>query len=186
MNRTSAGEVISLPAGVYYRRMWRVPLSMLLLVALVAFAVAFAPMSTSDRAAAPWALAGSSVPFLLALLVPLYYRPTRTLAFDAKGVRLLRGSRLQRVLPWNEVTSIALGPRALTLGLVGTFRGFQLEVRGQGPRDRISVFDAYFQVPGGSLAAFSRSLVESAHGRPIKVQSRQATDWGYNSPYARR
>jgi len=88
----------------------------------------------------------------------------RTLLVDDRGVRLLRGTRVRRDLPWERVRRVRCGLSA-TPNLP-----YRIEVRGDRPSDLIRVASVQYRVSKDQLAAAGDSILMGAKARSIGVE----------------
>jgi hypothetical protein len=160
---------IRLPPGRYYRRMWVAPVALLLLFALVATLGQISPLSFASAPDYLGILLFIGLVCLLSMGLPLYFRVDRQLFVDGEGVRLYRGSRQYRFLPWSRVTRVQYGPLTQNLGVLGRYRGFELLIRGPRNASSILVFDALFDIPEGELLGVAIEVGNVAAKQSVPV-----------------
>jgi hypothetical protein len=165
--------------GRYYRRMWIVPATVLIIIGVMLPLLIVRPGSFASDADRIEIATFLVVLFLGALALPNYYRSSRTLRADDNGIALLHGNRVKRSLCWEEIRRIEYGPRELLFGFpMGNYRGFQLLIRGVGRRRYISFFDGFYGASPGALAKFADALGFVAQRRSIVVV-KKSRGWGW-------
>lgn len=162
----SATQAVSLAPGRFYRRTWILP--------ACGAVLAFVILATPEASTVAYLEAVVVACVLLAscLLLPAYYRRTRTVVVDPEGVHLLVGRRSRKVMPWNRISRVYLGPRHRMNGLLGVYDGFGLMVVGRNPADSINLVDSWFTVDANVLPAFAATVERMAETRSIPVYTR--------------
>ncbi len=83
----------------------------------------------------------------------------------------MRGSHVQRSVPWDGVSKVEYGPRILKVGLIGTFKGRELFVKGRRSTDFIRVLDGLYDAEPKSFQALADSLTEYARAHSVPVEA---------------
>lgn len=140
---------------------------LVLLIFFAAFLAVIPAKSPADKPGKDLGAATFASLAALALGALLYYRPDRTLEVDDRGIRLFRGRRLQRDLPWADIARVRFGPR------VGAQRGFPggyiLQVGGRRPWQRISLTIMTYGVDWDRMMFMASAIGSTAKQRGIHV-----------------
>ncbi len=173
--------VLPLRPGFSYYALW----FMFLLFSAWDIFVAFVPAPARDEPNRRWfVLVLTSFAFFSAVGV-LYYRSPRFLEVDRSGVRLLRGKRRQRELPWELITKVRYGTKLFTVSVhYARFarESYLLDIRGQGRRGRIRIDDASFRVSRTDLEAAATLVASMAGERFIHVDRVAIGGKGFSPP----
>jgi len=174
---SAAGAIsLELPPGRLYGVTWFVPFSFLTVGASMVIGIATGFLPRANYLAVSVLFLSL---FLGALGLPLYYRSTRRLDVDNRGVRLWRGGRLHRSLAWSEIASVNLVAREQYILAFGLFRGYQLDFNSIRPGRRIAVLDVMYEVSPGTFPSIWPRIVEIARRQSIPAEyvSHLPRDW---------
>ncbi len=146
--------------------------AMILFVAVFGFfGVVFLIGAASDPSVA-WAPIIFGPIAALGIAGVVYYRDERRLELDSEGMRLFRGEKIQRNIPWGAITRIRYGTRVTAMGRTSRIVHF-LEVRGSRFRDQIDFDGSSYHIPESAVALFSERVVQEAQVRGIPVQHKE-------------
>ena len=163
---SSETQTVLLAPGRFYRRMWISPICMIGLALIIVATPEASSTNFVDAVVIACALVSAS------LLLPLYFRPVRTVVADSTGIRLLLGRRVRKDLPWDRISRIYVGPRHYRSGVLGVYDGFGLWAIGKNLADSINLVDTWFTVDANALLRFSETVERMAESRSTPVYTR--------------
>lgn len=146
---------------------------MIVFVAVFGFFTAVFAIGTISDLGLAWAPVSFGLIATAGVAGILYYRDDRRLEFDSDGVRLLRGEKTQRNIPWRAVARVRYGTRVVAMARYSSRVVPFLEVRGSQFLQTIDFDSSSYRLPEFQLSAFAEKVAREAQARGIKVELKE-------------
>src|SRR6266699_4882191 len=100
----------------------------------------------------------------------MYYRPETDLTVDSQGVRVRRGSRIRKEIPWQTMIRVRFGTRVIPG--YGARVGAFLEIKGPHFRDHLDIDRSSYRISEFDVAEFALRVAREAERRGVRVEQK--------------